>query len=114
MALTESTSDRIVRVGIAGLGRSGWNIHVTTLEQLPEQFRVVAVCDVDPARRSEAETRLSCRSYAEFGELVRDREIDLVVVAGPSHLHSRQAIHALRAGKDVLVEKPFATSLREA
>ena len=79
--LNPSTNDRVVRVGIAGLGRSGWSIHATTLEQLPEQFRVVAVCDLDPARRAEAEARLGCRAYAEIEELVRDREVDLVVVA---------------------------------
>ena len=112
--MPSSTNDRIVRVGIAGLGRSGWSIHVTTLEQLPEHYRIVAVCDLDPARRAEAEARLGCRSYVEFEELVRDREVDLIVVAGPSHLHARHATAALRAGKDVLVEKPFATSLREA
>jgi scyllo-inositol 2-dehydrogenase (NADP+) len=109
-----TTATETVRVGIVGLGRSGWGIHVATLESMPEHFRVVAVCDPDPDRRSEAEKRLGCRSYAEFAALIEDDEIDLVVVASPSFQHAGHAVAAMRAGKDVLVEKPFATDLGEA
>ena len=42
--------DRIVRVGIAGLGRSGWNIHASILESMVEKYQVVAVCDGDQGR----------------------------------------------------------------
>ena len=43
-----------VRVGISGLGRSGWGIHANVLPQVSDKFRVTAVCDPDPARQQEA------------------------------------------------------------
>ena len=43
-----------IRVGVAGLGRSGWGIHVRLLRELQGKYRVAAVFDKDPARRREA------------------------------------------------------------
>lgn len=103
-----------IRVGIAGLGRSGWNIHAKTLQKMPEQYRVVAVMDLDPARRAEAETTLGCRSYDAFEPLAADREVDLLVVASPNRLHTEHAIAAMRAGRNVVVEKPFAMNSGDA
>ena len=39
------TDQSPINVGIAGLGRTGWNNHANAFAHLPEQFRVVAVCD---------------------------------------------------------------------
>ena len=78
---------------------------------MPDEYRVMAVHDPNEARTDEAQVRLGCRGYQAFSDLLADDGIDLVVVAGPSHLHAEAAIAALRAGKHVLVEKPFATDL---
>lgn len=102
-----------VKVGIAGLGRSGWGIHARALAQLPDYFKVVAVADPDPARRQEAQEQFGCRAYAGYAELVADAEIELMIVATPSHLHLDDTVAALRAGKHVLVEKPMAKNLAE-
>jgi predicted dehydrogenase len=111
--VTGKTGDA-VRVGIAGLGRSGWGLHVNTLEAMPDEYRIVAVCDPNPDRQAEAQARLGCRAYADFGAMFADSEVELVVIATPSHLHARLAIEAMQAGKNVIVEKPFATDLRDA
>lgn len=103
----------VVRVGIAGLGRSGWSIHALTLEKLADKFQVAAVCDADAGRQREARERLGCRAYAQFRELLQDDAVELVVVAVPSHLHAAYACEALRAGKHVMVEKPMAASVQE-
>ena len=103
-----------VRVGIAGLGRSGWGIHGDACESLAPRYQVVAVSDPRPERRAEAEQRFGCRSYAEAEDLIADKEMDLVVVATPSHLHVEHALAAIQAGHNVLVEKPFALSTQEA
>jgi len=86
---------------------------VNTLEGMTNEYRIVAVCDPNPDRRTEAKTRLDCRAYSGFTEMFRDGEVDLVVIATPSHLHAELAIEAMHAGKDVIVEKPFATDLRD-
>lgn len=103
-----------VKVGIIGLGRSGWGIHATHLPKLPQQYQVVAVADPDGQRRQEAEQALSCRAYAAVPDLLRDAEVELVVVASPSYLHAAHTVMALEAGKAVVCEKPMAGNLADA
>lgn len=103
-----------IRVGIAGLGRSGWDIHVRLLGMLPDLYRVVNVLDADPARRTEAEDRFDCRSVETFEHLIADDETDLIIVALPSHLHAGASVEAMEAGKAVVCEKPMAPTLAEA
>ena len=76
---------------------------------------LVAVCDLDPARaakvigdRSTVEVETSLEAL-----LARD-DIDAVAIATPAHTHCAIALQALEAGKHVLVEKPLASSRREA
>ena len=103
-----------IRVGIAGLGRSGWDIHARLLAELPEQYQVVAVVDADVKRRDEAVERFDCLAYTEYGELLNDNAVELVVVSLPSFLHADGSIQALAAGKHVVCEKPMATALPDA
>jgi predicted dehydrogenase len=100
-------------VAIAGLGRAGWGVQVPALEALTEQYRVVSVYDPNPQRQADARTRLGCRTHADFADVLSDDEVELVVLATPSHLHADMAIASLRAGKNVIVEKPFATDLAD-
>jgi scyllo-inositol 2-dehydrogenase (NADP+) len=102
-----------IRVGITGLGRSGWGIHADALADLAEQFAVTAVCDPNPARQEQAQKRFGCRAYMECADLTADDEVELVVVATPSQLHLSDTTMALRAGKHVLVEKPMGKDLAE-
>ncbi|MBV7328101.1 Gfo/Idh/MocA family oxidoreductase [Chloroflexi bacterium TSY] len=100
-----------VRVGIAGLGRSGWGLHANSLAQLGDTFRVVAVCDPDTGRQEEAAERFDCMTYESIDKLIADSAVELVVVATPSQLHVGDATAAMRAGKHVIVEKPMAPTL---
>lgn len=111
--MTSQDTNIPIRVGITGLGRSGWGIHANALADLAEQFAIVAVCDPNPARREEAQERFGCRACAGYADLVADAEIELMIVATPSQLHVGDTVAALRAGKHVLVEKPMGKSLAE-
>lgn len=108
----ENNIDQI-RVGIAGLGRSGWGIHANAMAQLTRHFNVVAVCDPDRERQEEAKERFDCLAYDDFAGLVADEAVELMVVANPSQLHCQDSIAAMRAGKHVIVEKPMAPTLDE-
>lgn len=110
----DNGTDRVVRVGIDGLGRAGWHLHGETLAGLPETYRVVAVSDPLIERHQEAQVRFDCRCFVGLQDLLEDDEVELVVVAVPSHLHAEHAIRALEAGKHVLVEKPMADNLADA
>lgn len=109
-----SSSPDPLRVGIAGLGRSGWNIHAKSLATLPDRYRVVAVMDPEPERCAEAVAAHGCRVHADFDALAADPDLDLIVVASPNHLHADHAVAALDAGKHVVCEKPFALTVEEA
>ena len=103
-----------INVGIVGLGRSGWDIHSKLLEKLSDRYRVAAVCDADPLRRNEAERQFKSRSYETLPEFLKDSEVELAIIATPSHLHAANTIEALKAGRNVVCEKPMAGKLSDA
>lgn len=102
----------MIGVGIVGMGRSGWELHAAPLSKMPE-YEVVAVCDQSQARLDEAVKAFGAKPYTDADALIASPEVDLVVVSVPGHLHAKVSIAAMRAGKDVVVEKPMANSLAE-
>lgn len=107
-------NDGPVRIGVVGLGRTGWQNHCRQIATLPDQFRIVATADADAARRDEAAATFGCRTFATPEELFADDEIEIVTIATPSHLHLPHALAAFSAGKDVVCEKPLAGSSADA
>ena len=114
-----------INVGAIGVGR------ISRIHDLPSVWRhddahVVAVCDLD-SRRLLAARQLVDRTYAEkFGlayagtrtyadhrELLANRDIDAVLISTPDHQHARLAIQAVRAGKDVYLQKPASLTVVE-
>ncbi len=104
----------IVRVGILGQGRSGYGIHLRWLREAGAQFQVVAVADALPERH-EAGTELGARVFGDYKALLADRSLnlDLVVNALPSFMHSKATIEILNHGYNVVCEKPQARTVRE-
>lgn len=76
--------------------------------------RLTAVCDEDPLRLAAASVGDGVARFESVDEALRERSIDAVVVATPAATHARLALAALQANKFVLVEKPLATSVRDA
>ena len=108
-----SKQKTVIRVGIAGQGRSGYHIHANWLRNAPERYAIMAVADQFAERRADAERKLGARTYADYRELIADGGYDLFVNALPSPLHTRATIEALRAGYHVVCEKPMARNIRE-
>ena len=101
-----------VTMAVAGLGRAGWNIHVSAIRGRKD-FVLTEVMDLDESRLSEAEAEFGCCTYRDWGKFLRESKAELVVVATQSQDHARMSWQALEAGKNVLVEKPMATRLRD-
>ncbi len=110
-------SDRVV-VGCIGVGPQGQGVMSNFLNQKSAQ--VVAVCDVMTSHLEQARTRVNqhyqnndCRGYGDLREVVAREDIDAFLVATPDHWHVPAALAAVRAGKDVYVEKPLGIHLAE-
>src|SRR3954462_13640827 len=101
-----------IRYGIVALGRAGWDIHVRELRTRVDA-KIVACADSMPERRKQAEDELGCKTYPTLAKLLKQDDIEVVVIATPSFQHARDTKKALAAGKHVVCEKPMATSLAE-
>ena len=101
-----------ISVGVVGLGRSGWDIHVRGIRDDP-RYRIVAAVDMQADRRREAERELGCATFEDFAPMLKQTDAELIVVASPSHMHAKQTIAAFKAGRHVSVEKPVAQTARE-
>ena len=101
-----------VRVGVIGAGFAG-TTHARSLHDLPGAC-VVAVAAETIAEAAPLANELDARVAPDALALCADDDIDLVVVASPTDLHSVHTIAAARAGKDVFCEKPLARTLAQA
>lgn len=104
---------KTLRVGIIGQGRSGRDIHAEYLTKDPQRYQIVAVVDPIGDRRRRAAAELHCEVYADHHELLKRRDLDLVINATPSHLHVPVTLDILAAGIHVLCEKPLAKRLAD-
>lgn len=102
-----------IRIGLVGLGRAGWGMHLSELEGKEDKFKVVAVCDVIGQRVKQGMERCGCRGYADIDELLCDESVELVDIATRTCDHYEHAMKALKAGKDVFLEKPACMSVSE-
>ena len=102
-----------IRVGMIGAGAIA-DDHCTGVNQYPGA-EVVAVADVSRVRREAVKQKYNmARAYGKWEDLVADPQIDAVIIALPTALHAPVSVAALKAGKHVLLEKPFALNYREA
>jgi predicted dehydrogenase len=102
-----------VRWGILGTGKIA-RAFATALADVPGAvLGAVASRTLDKAQAFAQEFGAGC-AYGSYQSLVDAQDLDLVYVATPHPQHADNALMALRAGKGVLVEKPFAMNLREA
>lgn len=101
-----------LRVGIvgSGIGRS----HLQAFHALPDQFEVVAICDIDAARaKALAEDYHVPHIVTSLTNLCQMDDLDVIDICTPPFLHYPQAQQVLAAGKHAICEKPVAASLRE-
>ena len=104
-------TDRILRVGVAGLGRA-FSLMVPTFTGDP-RVRLVAAATQREEARQKFERDFYGRAYATVAELCADPNVDVVYIATPHQLHAEHACLAAAHGKHLLIEKPMALSIDE-
>ena len=110
----------VKRVALIG---SGWygKIDLFRLIQVAP-VEVVALCDVDSTMLSEAAEMVAKRqksgkrpkTYGDYRTLLKENELDLVLIATPDHWHALPMIDAVKSGCDVYVQKPTSIDVVES
>ena len=110
-------SERVAMGGI-GVGDRGQEVMNHFLQQKECQY--VALCDVKKETLAKAKGMVDaryqnkdCATHHDFRELVARKDIDAVLIASTDHWHVLHALAAVRAGKDVYLEKPMGLSLAQ-
>ncbi len=104
-----------VRVAVIGLGRSFFSSHYPVFKAHPALFKIVAVCDLLKERRDiVAKDFPDCKMFRQFGDMLDEREIDLVDIATCSTDHVQHALASLERGFWTLLESPMALTLDDA
>jgi predicted dehydrogenase len=105
-------------LGFVGVGNQGFGSHLKPLFESAGENNVAiaAVCDVSKFRREQAKTLVGgdCKAFEDYHQLLAEKNIDAVVCATVDHWHARVSIDAMKAGKNVYVEKPMCRYLPEA
>lgn len=99
------------RVGLVGCGLFGES-HLSALRAVPG-LQVTTVYDLDPARAAALAAEYQIPVIAISLDALLNGPVDVVHVATPEDRHREPVVAALEAGKDVIVEKPFATSIAD-
>ncbi len=123
--LGQMAPSKRINVGAIGVGR------ISRGHDLPailknDGARVMAVCDLDAGRREDGKKLVNdfyakragraydgATGYANYHELLKNKDIDAVVISTPDHQHAILAAAAVRAGKDVYLQKPASLTIAE-
>lgn len=103
---------KILNVAVIGLSSMG-QLHCGGV-LANKSANLYAICDSAPERLEEARKLYpDARALLDYRELVADPRVDAAVIVVPDKLHLEMTVAFLRAGKDVLCEKPMALTLEE-
>ena len=108
-----------INIGWIGVGTRGYAgldwLHTAAANDV----QVSAICDTYQGYIARAQDRLQtvwgakAKTFVDYRELLADKSIDAVYIMTPEHLHHDMAIAALKAGKNVYIEKPLAHTIEE-
>jgi len=102
------------RIRVAVVGGGVGQQHISAFQQLPEQFEVVALCDIDVDKARGAAAKYNVpRVASDIAQLCRMDDLDVIDICTPPHLHFEQIRQVLAAGKHGICEKPLVGSLKQ-
>ena len=99
-------------MAVIGYGFWGRAAHCPLIRLAPA-LQLRGVASSDASKRAQIEADLGCHAYASFDDVIADPNVDVVVLATPTHTHAPMAIAALHAGKHVVTDKAMCLSLQE-
>ena len=112
-------SDTKKRVGLIGCGWYGTTDMFSSVQVAPVE--VVSICDVDKKTLAETAEAVASRqaskkkprTYHDYREMLKEKDLDVVCVGTPDHWHALPMIAAVESGADVYVQKPISVDIIE-
>jgi predicted dehydrogenase len=112
-------ADQKKRVGLIGCGWYGKADLFRLIQVAPVE--VVSLCDVDKRMLADAADMVATRqlskkkprTYGNFGQMLAEKDLDVVLIATPDHWHALAMIAAVKVGADVYVQKPISVDVVE-
>ena len=114
-----AAADKAPRVGLIGTGWYG-KVDVLRLIQVAP-VEVVSLCDVDKKMLADAAdivagrqaSKKKPRTYGDYRDMLKEKDLDIVLIATPDHWHALAMIAAVESGADVYVQKPISVDVLE-
>ncbi len=112
-------ADQKKRVGLIGTGWYGKADLLRLIQVAPVE--VVSLCDVDKRLLAEAAeivagrqaSKKKPRTYSDYREMLKEKDLEIVLIATPDHWHALPMIAAAEAGADIYVQKPISVDIVE-
>jgi predicted dehydrogenase len=116
----EQLADTRKRVGLIGCGWYGKTDLFRLIQVAPVD--VVSLCDVDRNMLADAAEQVAMRqaskkkprTFSDYREMLRQKDLDIVIIVTPDHWHALPMIDAVKSGADVWVQKPVSVDVVEA
>jgi predicted dehydrogenase len=112
-------AEKVPRVGLIGCGWYG-KIDLLRLIQVAP-VEVVSLCDVDKKMLADAaeqvagrqKSKKKPRTFADYRDMLKEKDLDVVLIGTPDHWHALSMIAAVEAGADIYVQKPISVDVTE-
>ena len=112
-------ADQKKRVGLIGCGWYGKSDLLRLIQVAPVE--VISLCDVDKHMLAGAvdivaerqASKKKPRTYSDYREMLKEKDLDIVLIATPDHWHALPMIAAVEAGADIYVQKPISVDVIE-
>jgi predicted dehydrogenase len=102
----------VIRIAVVGLGKMGLS-HLAIVNAHPE-VELAAVCDASKYVLGVLEKYTGVATYSDYDAMLRELDLDAVLIATPSRTHASMVRQALERGLHVFCEKPFTLSVQDA
>ena len=107
------------RVGLIGTGWYGKSDLFRLVQVAPVE--IVSLCDVDKKMLADAaamsaerqESKKTPRTYSDYRQMLKEKDLDIVLIATPDHWHALTMIEAAKAGADMYCQKPISVDIAE-
>ena len=106
-----------LKMAVIGTGMAWDRLHFPALQELQEQYEVVALANPTQEKLTEAGQKLALDTkhlYNDYHEMLKKEKIDVVNIAVPISMNYKVSLDVAKAGKNLICEKPLAATLEEA